>query len=111
MSQRWPLPQIINRQSQIDDDASLDPGGQVVSFAHRERCSDCLLLPLVPGHQSMAEYERWGLQLSVLLVCFIADCGEAGAHPSVLSPNVSSDFAVFEELRPGVLFLCQNFLV
>lgn len=48
---------------------------------------------------------------SVLLVCFIADCGEAGAHPSVLSPNVSSDFAVFEELRPGVLFLCQNFLV
>lgn len=70
-----------------------------------------LLLPLVPGHQSMAEYERWGLQLSVLLVCFIADCGEAGAHPSVLSPNGPLDFAVFEELRPGVLFLCQNFLV
>lgn len=59
----WPLPQIINRQPQIEDDASLDPGLQVVGFAHREQSSDCLPLPLVLGHQSTAECERWGLQL------------------------------------------------
>lgn len=29
--------------------------------------------------------------------CFSADCGEAGAHPSVLIPNGSLNFPVFEE--------------
>lgn len=71
MSQRWPLPQIINRQPQLEDDASLDPGVQVVGFAHRQRRSDCLHVPPYVVTRVQLSMRDGAFGSSALFVCFV----------------------------------------